>query len=297
MSKIQAFMIARSIDNWQTILEQLRQWDVLIQIFSSPPHYYTGTISPDVLFIEQAIYSSFRQHTPHEALIPPTPTVLLISDNSFAPIPPDKTPYGIFRLPFSTEKLSKALQVACTFFPSATINELLSRVNCLQPTPSLLIDRTRQSMAMPVSEKHEDHYQTRAHHQINVLNKIQPVLRSLLLECTHNASLHPYRTQLKLLEHYIHELSTTPHAKPPRFCTQQPAAESLSTKELMVASMITSGMTTIEIADHMFISPDTVKTHRKNIRKKLKLVGHKSSLADLLHDSFDQMAHTQISLS
>jgi DNA-binding NarL/FixJ family response regulator len=48
-------------------------------------------------------------------------------------------------------------------------------------------------------------------------------------------------------------------------------ASSLSLAELRISSMIRNGMSSGEIADHLCISPATVKTHRKNIRKKLKL--------------------------
>lgn len=45
----------------------------------------------------------------------------------------------------------------------------------------------------------------------------------------------------------------------------------LSTTELRVASMIRIGMSSNEIAGHLCISLSTVKTHRRNIRDKLKL--------------------------
>jgi DNA-binding NarL/FixJ family response regulator len=46
--------------------------------------------------------------------------------------------------------------------------------------------------------------------------------------------------------------------------------------------MIKYGMTTDQIAEQLHISPDTVKTHRRNIRKKLDIVGAKSDLASFL---------------
>ena len=47
-------------------------------------------------------------------------------------------------------------------------------------------------------------------------------------------------------------------------------------------AMIKVGMTTEEIADRMNITSDTVKTHRRNIRKKLELVGNKCNLNSYL---------------
>jgi DNA-binding NarL/FixJ family response regulator len=56
------------------------------------------------------------------------------------------------------------------------------------------------------------------------------------------------------------------------------AVASLSTAELRIASMIRNGMSSIEIADHLYISLATVKTHRKNIRRKLGLKDTKINL-------------------
>jgi FixJ family two-component response regulator len=47
----------------------------------------------------------------------------------------------------------------------------------------------------------------------------------------------------------------------------------LSTREMRIALMIKNGLTSEEIAVDLRISPETVKTHRRNIRKKLGLIG------------------------
>ncbi len=44
-----------------------------------------------------------------------------------------------------------------------------------------------------------------------------------------------------------------------------------SERELEVILQISEGMTSKEIASHLFISEHTVKTHRKNIFRKLKV--------------------------
>jgi DNA-binding NarL/FixJ family response regulator len=53
---------------------------------------------------------------------------------------------------------------------------------------------------------------------------------------------------------------------------------SLTSQELRIISMIRQGMTNDEIADQLYIAPTTVKTHRRNIRKKLGLTGAKNRL-------------------
>ena len=57
---------------------------------------------------------------------------------------------------------------------------------------------------------------------------------------------------------------------------------SLSATELRIAAMIKNGLTSPDIANVMHISLDTVKSHRRNIRKKLKLNNSPINLASYL---------------
>ncbi|MBI5589075.1 MAG: response regulator [Deltaproteobacteria bacterium] len=56
----------------------------------------------------------------------------------------------------------------------------------------------------------------------------------------------------------------------------------LTTAEARVASLIKRGLTSDMIAEHLFVSVDTVKTHRRNIRKKLNITNCQDSLRDFL---------------
>lgn len=47
-------------------------------------------------------------------------------------------------------------------------------------------------------------------------------------------------------------------------------SKSLSERELEIVKLIATGKSTRDIADNLLISGETVKTHRKNIHKKLK---------------------------
>jgi len=69
-------------------------------------------------------------------------------------------------------------------------------------------------------------------------------------------------------------------------------ASILSFTELRIASLIKNGLTTDEIADQLNVSPSTVRTHRKNIRKKLKINNAQYSLRNfLLSKSQNSVAH------
>jgi len=66
------------------------------------------------------------------------------------------------------------------------------------------------------------------------------------------------------------------------FSTDAKLATSLSFAEMRVASLIRSGLSTEDIAEHLHISYNTVRTHRKNIRKKLGLNNSQYSLRNYL---------------
>ena len=57
----------------------------------------------------------------------------------------------------------------------------------------------------------------------------------------------------------------------------------LTEKEMRVAVMVKNGLTSQKIAEMLYISLETVKTHRKNIRKKLKIQNSKVNLASYLN--------------
>ena len=57
----------------------------------------------------------------------------------------------------------------------------------------------------------------------------------------------------------------------------------LTKTEIQIATLIRNGMTSPEIAGHLNISPNTVGFHRKNLRRKLGLIGSTTALKDYLN--------------
>jgi DNA-binding CsgD family transcriptional regulator len=55
--------------------------------------------------------------------------------------------------------------------------------------------------------------------------------------------------------------------------------------------MIRQGRTNDEIAEQLYIAPSTVKTHRRNIRKKLGLAGAKNRLQAYFQTSKPNYQH------
>ena len=81
------------------------------------------------------------------------------------------------------------------------------------------------------------------------------------LQQSNNVSRNDLR-ELKLLRDLIADLTST-------LSVQQTLFTTLTPTESRIALLIENGLTTNEIAIHMRVSPETVKSHRKNIRKKL----------------------------
>lgn len=76
---------------------------------------------------------------------------------------------------------------------------------------------------------------------------------------------------LDILEKHLRDLGSG-------LLNNQERFDLFSSTELKVATMIKNGATTQEIANQLYISPHTVKTHRKNIRKKLNIQNQAANL-------------------
>lgn len=87
--------------------------------------------------------------------------------------------------------------------------------------------------------------------------------------------LERYTLELDLLTKQINDLTTG-------FGSNTVVASNLSFSELKIASLIKNGLTNDEIAEQLSISPNTVKTHRKNIRKKLGITNAHCGLRNFL---------------
>lgn len=100
-------------------------------------------------------------------------------------------------------------------------------------------------------------------------------LRSLVLpligDMQQDERLQPYQARLTLLVNAIEEAVVG-------LATHLSVIPALSAREMRIAVMIKNGMTSEEIASYLHISPETVKTHRRNIRKKLGLIGRGNQL-------------------
>ena len=101
--------------------------------------------------------------------------------------------------------------------------------------------------------------------------KILPILRQL----ENGPDSHKYLIEVEMLSMHMSHLSSS-LAKEDAPCT------ALSCTELRIAALIKNDFTSEQIAEHLHLSPDTIKTHRRSIRKKLGIQNIQTNLSTYL---------------
>jgi len=110
-----------------------------------------------------------------------------------------------------------------------------------------------------------------------ISSKIMPIIKELQIDqyCKKREA------DLEVLAAYLDDLT-------PGLTLHHDISNSLSDQEMRVMVMIKNGLTSQRIANMLHISLHTVKTHRKNIRKKLKIQNSKVNLASYLKSKFKE---------
>jgi DNA-binding NarL/FixJ family response regulator len=108
-----------------------------------------------------------------------------------------------------------------------------------------------------------------------IILQVRSLIVPLIEELKKDQSMQAYKPQLALLSGYVKDITSG-------LSTNLHINTALSFRELRVALMIGNDMTTEEIAAQLCISPETVKTHRRNIRKKLGIAGTRHQLNNYL---------------
>ena len=105
----------------------------------------------------------------------------------------------------------------------------------------------------------------------SIVLKIRSLIIPIIEQLHYDKNLKKHKDQLGLFIKQMEELTSG-------LATDIDIATSLSFSELRIACLIKEGLTTEKIADQLNISQSTVKTHRKNIRKKLGINNHQFNL-------------------
>ena len=112
---------------------------------------------------------------------------------------------------------------------------------------------------------------TRKESELRVYQRIRTLILPIIDNLRRDSRLSKIKPDLDLLVNYIGNLTD-------ELPEDTRLASSLSATEMRIASMIKNGMSSEDVAEHLCISLSTVKTHRKNIRRKLNLRNSKKNL-------------------
>jgi DNA-binding NarL/FixJ family response regulator len=107
--------------------------------------------------------------------------------------------------------------------------------------------------------------------EARIIQQIQTLIVPIMENLKEHEALERYESQFALLTGYIEDIASG-------LATDLQAGHPFSPMELRVALMVKNGMKNQEIAQCLDISLETVKAHRRSIRKKLGLTGTKNSL-------------------
>lgn len=106
------------------------------------------------------------------------------------------------------------------------------------------------------------------------ISQIKLLLSPFLEHMKEDQGMKPYESQLSHLIQCIEQMDPMPSAS----TSLREIPSMLTSQEQRIASMIRRGLTNDDIAERLHIAPTTVKTHRRNIRKKLGITGGQNRL-------------------
>jgi DNA-binding CsgD family transcriptional regulator len=107
---------------------------------------------------------------------------------------------------------------------------------------------------------------------LQIRSLLLPIIENVRQEkCQQEKSTRKYNRYLDILLKHIEDISSG-------FATRLQIQNALSMTEVRIALLVKNDFTNEEIAEYLHITPETVKTHRRNIRRKLGITGKKSEL-------------------
>ena len=150
-------------------------------------------------------------------------------------------------------------------------SELLAQQQRLENVNAQLRDTNR---ALSVFAKNIE--RERAEEEKQIALKLRHLIMPIVAKLRNDQALHKYGAQIDMLTTQIEDLTAG-------FTMDSRFAMTLSAAELRIGSLIKNGVATEEIARQLHISESTVRTHRKNIRKKLRLNNGQYNLRNFLN--------------
>ena len=138
---------------------------------------------------------------------------------------------------------------------------------------SMNIELVQTQQAMSVLAKNIESKNVELENRMNttITSKVMPIIKELLAE----KRVKRFWPEISSMAEYLNSITTKSelHLK---------IISVLTETEMKIAAMVKNKMSTKEIASVMYISLETVKAHRRNIRRKLKIHNTKHKLSEYL---------------
>ncbi len=191
--------------------------------------------------------------------------------------------FDLLEKPFQNEllyySLLRALTVLATERQSKSLiddlkqsrSDLLAHQHRLENLNTQLLDTNRAlSIFAQNIEREREEIERR------IALKLRNLIIPMVVKLREDQALYKYGVQLNMLTTQIEDLTSG-------FAMDSRVAMTLSFTELRIASLVKNGVTTEEIARQLHVAESTVRTHRKNIRRKLKINNAQYSLRNFLN--------------
>jgi len=150
-------------------------------------------------------------------------------------------------------------------------SELLAHQQRLEKLNTQLLD-TNNALSIFAQNSEREREEVEKRIALKLRNLIIPMVAKL----RNDQAFRKYGIQLDRLTSQIEDLTSGS-------TMDSRVAMTLSLTELKIASLVKNGVTTEEIARQLHIAMSTVRTHRKNIRKKLQINSAQFSLRNFLN--------------
>ena len=136
------------------------------------------------------------------------------------------------------------------------------------------LEEVNTALRVLLKRKDEDKTELEGKILLNVKELVEPYLDKLKKSSLNNAQ----KSYLNILHANLTEI-ISPFATKLTFHNIK-----LTPKEIQIADLVKHGKTTKEIGDLLNLSPQTIESHRKNIRAKLDIKEARTKLRTLLLD-------------
>jgi DNA-binding CsgD family transcriptional regulator len=270
-------------------------WGMETMEFNKPPEISTiKALSPQLVCMDKKFYcnSDFLSESAEQSLedVQKPGVVILVKPTDKMPLMEEVGQNSILQIPYTALTLFETVRHAlCFSHMELSLGTVLTKLDLIYEILMRELSHSRLWQDETIEFQPEAVKPPKPKQLVEdkdeIILKSKALIISLLKDAKNNGELSLYEGQLNLLEKYLTKLDQDIGHEDLAPCsvTDFLKIHPLSRKELKVFSMINKHMTTEEIADKLFVSPETVKSHRRNIRKKLSLVGNKASIGDFIH--------------